>query len=395
MGSADLQSVHIVQVSIDESLFTGDREAEPVRRQLSYGRELVRLRPGSRMTILVVTTWPVAQSFAYENVVIEPVVVGRVSLIPIWRRLAAAHRLDPIAVITTQNAWSEAWPALFFGRYYGVPVLGQIHADFFSSQFQSEYGRSLGARLRLRIARRLFRHFSGLRVVGQRIADTLCRLGYQPQSHVHVFPVSVALLRQAPAPRPQRSGERHVLFVGRLVPVKNLEDWLRVAARVAAAQPDVIFDIVGDGILRASLEAQARELGIAGLVRFHGFIPNHELPALYGTADVFLLTSHYEGFGRVLVEAYAQGVPAVGTRVAGVEDIIDDGVTGYLCEPGDVEGLVERVLQLVREPVLAAQMGRAGGQRVRRLFDPDELTRKWVALLISYAEAPAAADLRM
>jgi SAM-dependent methyltransferase len=181
---------------------------------------------------------------------------------------------------------------------------------------------------------------------------------------------------------------REVLFVGRLVPEKALETWLAVAARVAAARPDVRFTVAGDGARRSALEARATALGIAHRVAFLGRVPHAGLAPLYGRAAVLLLTSRSEGFGRVVVEAAAANTPAVAAGVGGVPDAVEHGVTGFVHAPDDVEGMAASVVALLDDPARRRALGVAAARHARTRFDPVRLRRDWVELL---AGGPPAA----
>lgn len=376
------QSLHIVQIGQDEGLLTGDPASEPVARQLAYSRELARLAPGSRMSIIILTKDAAARRSSLENLTLVPAAGlwgGRGQVLSQLRQL---HRELPIDLITTQTVFNEAWLALLFARRHRLPVVGQVHFDLFSPDARRDnLGRDLGGRLRYALGLRLLHRFAALRVVGQGIAREMASQGLHQQ--VHTLPVMVDMAREAdsgtnaPGPRPHR-----VLFVGRLCHQKNLEDWLRVAARVAAADAEVIFDIVGDGPLKDALVQQAQSLGLASRVCFHGFIPNRQLGPFYREAAVFLLTSHYEGFGRVLIESYAHQTPVVAPLITGVEDIVDPGRTGFLHPPGDLEGMAASVLRLLLNPEEAQRLGAAGQTLVRKRFNPQSLMQAWVALLV-------------
>jgi glycosyltransferase involved in cell wall biosynthesis len=155
---------------------------------------------------------------------------------------------------------------------------------------------------------------------------------------------------------------------------------------VAQQVPEARFEIVGDGPEREALEADARRQGLDRSVQFTGPIPYAALGAAYGRASVFLLTSHYEGFGRVVAEAALHGLPVVAPEIAGVEDIIIQGVTGFLHAPGDVAGMSASVIRLLQENALRIEMGRRARQSVLKRYDPQRLTQEWVALLIASAK---------
>ena len=379
-------SIYIVQVGIDSDVFFQGPEGEPLRRQLRYGELLEESHPGSRMTLVILTPRRDARPFQIGHVEFQPLVVrnwgfGRIIVwVRLWRRLLTLHAKLSIDVVTTQTVHDEAWLVLLFGRLKRVPVVGQMHYDVFSPAAQEDLSRNwLVGAVRSALIKRFLPAFASVRVVGNRIAATIAERGLN--GNVLVLPVMVPLMNRANPSGAQRKPV--VLFVGRLCSQKNMYEWLRVCARVTRQLPAAGFEVLGDGPLRPELERRARELGIT--VRFYGFVPNQELSTWYSTAGVFLLTSRSEGFGRVLVEAYAHGLPVVATRITGVEDIVLHGLTGYLHDLGDTDGMAESVLALLRDPSLACRMGQLGEAHVQEHFDPDRLAGAWVGLLAELA----------
>jgi glycosyltransferase involved in cell wall biosynthesis len=376
--------LHIVQVGYDNTVFLSTAPSDTLNRQLNYGRELACQRPGSRMSVILLTTLASARQFERENVVFIPVIASRLQRLPkLYSQLSALHRAQPLDVIATQTIHSEAWVAVLFGKLHGVDIVGQIHYDLFSPVAQRDVlGHGLYGRLYHALSLWMLRHMFAVRVVGRRIQERLLAAGLH--HNVHVVPVPVTMdvgtaTSHLPAPA------HRVLFVGRLVFAKNLGEWLQVVQQVAARDTDVTFEIVGEGPLRNTLETETKRLGLDRRVHFTGAIAYDRLPRIYRSAKVFLLTSRYEGFGRVVVEAYLNGVPVVATRIAGVEDVVEDGQTGFLHPPGDVTGMANSVLRLLHDDSLRRQMGQRGRDLVRARFDPQRLSREWVSLLISAA----------
>ncbi|MBI3621084.1 MAG: glycosyltransferase family 4 protein [Nitrospirae bacterium] len=148
-----------------------------------------------------------------------------------------------------------------------------------------------------------------------------------------------------------------VLTVACLKPQKAPGDVVEVAARVCRDRPDARFLIAGDGELRPQLEAQIRAEGLEGRVILLGW--RRDIPQLMRAADLFLLTSRWEGLPRAILEALAAGLPVVATAADGVTDIIQDGVNGYVAPVGDVEGLAGRVDELLRAPAVRQRMSAA------------------------------------
>lgn len=160
--------------------------------------------------------------------------------------------------------------------------------------------------------------------------------------------------------------------VGRLRPWKRPDLFLCAAARVSAAQPDVHYAVVGDTIFPSGhgylgeLRALALDLGIEERVAFPGY--RSDIAQVMATFDVLVHTAEAEPFGRVLIEAMAAGRPIVAFRDGGVPEIVADGETGILVEPGDVDGIAAAVLTLLADPERRRRMGAAGRERAARLF---------------------------
>ena len=142
---------------------------------------------------------------------------------------------------------------------------------------------------------------------------------------------------------------------------------------------------MGDGPLRGDLEDKVRSLGLAERVNFRGFVPYGALPSIYRSSTAFLLTSHCEGAPRVVFESCSQRLPVVATRISGVEDIVEDGKTGFLHANGDVEGMAASVSRLLGDDALRDRMGKAARASVLERFDPEQVARAWMSLLVSAA----------
>ena len=382
MEGAAPQPLHIVQIGSDDTVFQADAPSDTLRRQIDYARELARRRPGSCMTVIMLTYMRSARTIEQEGLRIVPVVGSRLSRWPkLYGLLQRLHAARPIDVITTQTVHTDAWVALWFGARHTTPVVGQIHYDLFAPSAQHErLGRGMLGGLRQAISVRLLRRMAAVRVDGGEIAPRLRAAHVQ---NVAVIPIPVTMALDPMTKR--RSPEPLVLFVGRLAPQKNLGLWLRVAQRVAERVPQAQFELVGDGPLLEELRAETLRLHLEERVKFSGHIAYSKLDQVYNRAGVFLLTSNYEGLVRVVIEASLHGVPVVATAISGVRDIISHGETGFLHAQEDVEGLAASVIRLLEDPAFASQIGRRGEQSVREHYDPERLTREWVTLLINSA----------
>ncbi|MCH7760995.1 glycosyltransferase family 4 protein [candidate division TA06 bacterium] len=144
-------------------------------------------------------------------------------------------------------------------------------------------------------------------------------------------------------------------------PQKAPLDFIQVAKGVIGTLPDCRFLIVGDGELRGEVEKMIQEFGLADHVKLLGW--RRDVPEVLSTFDLFLLTSLWEGLPLVYGEVMSEGKPIVATRVDGTPEVIEDGVNGYLVEPRDIKGMVDRVLRLLKDDGLRKKMGEAGRKR--------------------------------
>lgn len=175
--------------------------------------------------------------------------------------------------------------------------------------------------------------------------------------------------------------------VTRLSTQKAPLDFVRAAALVHGALPDVWFVLVGGGDLRPEVEAMARELGVADRLVLTGL--RRDVPELMAAFDFFALSSLWEGLPRVLPQAMASGLPIVATAADGTAEAVSDGLNGFLTPPGDPVALAQRLLDLLANPALARRLGQAGRERAAEFGD-----RRMVAQIDAlYRELLAAKNL--
>jgi glycosyltransferase involved in cell wall biosynthesis len=185
----------------------------------------------------------------------------------------------------------------------------------------------------------------------------------------------VARLQEAVGRIPRVAGR--VLFVGRLEQMKGIDTLLRAFAALRIEHISHLR-IVGGGSLCSSLEALARELGIADRVTFVGFVP---VPAIYeefAAAEIFAGLSRSEALGNVFLEAQAAGCAVVGTRVGGIPDSVTDGETGLLVPPDDPAAAREALERLINDAGLREKLSDAGREHAKK-YD-------WSVIAERYAE---------
>jgi glycosyltransferase involved in cell wall biosynthesis len=137
---------------------------------------------------------------------------------------------------------------------------------------------------------------------------------------------------------------------------------VRAASIVAQSVPEAWFVMVGDGPLRAEVEALAAELGLTGRLVLTGL--RRDVPELLAAFDLFALSSLWEGLPRVLPQAMATGLPIVATAIDGNAEAVTGGENGLLVPAGEPAALAQAIVELLRNPSQAAQMGQVGRTRV-------------------------------
>lgn len=274
------------------------------------------------------------------------------------RRARALIRQSPDAVIHTHNAMAHYYAVL---ASLGLPVKCRINTR-----------HGMGGRIRSGRQEWLYRQ--SLR--GTDYAVAVCEAarqrfaadGMRPRRALLSVPNGIRLERFRPADDVARqslvaelglpTGSRIIGTVGRLQPVKDHALLLRAFAKVRVQVPEAALVIVGDGPLRAALEAQAEQAGLSDAVRFMG--DRHDVPRLLTGMEVFALTSTSEGYSVALLEACASSLPIVATDVGGNREIVRHGVNGRLVPSGDTAAIATALIALLRGGEQAAAMGRAG-----------------------------------
>lgn len=160
-----------------------------------------------------------------------------------------------------------------------------------------------------------------------------------------------------------------LLYVGRLSAAKGLPVLLESLVSLRSQFPQLRLTVVGDGEDRAELEALTQKLGLAEMVNYVGYQSQAEVRDVMQQTDVFVLPSFAEGVPVSLMEAMAAQVPVVTTRIAGISELVEDGVSGYLVPPGNQTALREAIANLVTQPERRNSFGQAGRAKVEREFD--------------------------
>ncbi len=266
-------------------------------------------------------------------------------------RLLKANRFD---VVHTHN-WAVFLEGGLAGLLAGTPVmLHTVHGPY------TDYSPSLSSRLKI-----VLRHFLELLIARRfhRIVTVSDAIRNYIEKSIHIPGERLSTVHNgipAAAKPPNRPQREIVTFitVGRLAPVKNHEMMLRAFHDLAKQHQNVRLVIVGDGPQRPALEAEIKRHRIEDKVSMRGFRP--DIDALLADADIFMLTSRYEGISIALLEAMRSGLPAICTSVGGIPETVIDGETGLLVPLDNHEALVRAMATLAGSKTLRDEMGKQG-----------------------------------
>jgi glycosyltransferase involved in cell wall biosynthesis len=291
--------------------------------------------------------------------------------------LLRARRPDVLHTHTAKAGALGRVAARLLGRRGPRAVVHTYHGHVFSGYFSPAKTRAIVA-----TERQLARLATRLLTVSDEIGDDVVSHGIAPRAKVQTmllgleldaFALDDAARAAARASFRDELGigadEQVVTLIARLVPIKRVDRFLRVATR--AQRPGVRFVIVGDGDLGDELRASPEARALGDAVIFAGF--RRDMPAVCAGSDLIVQTSDNEGTPVSLIEAGAAGLASVSTDVGGVRTVVLDGETGLLAAADDEAGLAAAIGALLDDPAHAAQMGAHARERCRTMFSLDRL----------------------
>jgi len=296
--------------------------------------------------------------------------------------IGRVHRERPCDVLRVHSLRFTGGAALIARRLYGLPAPVIAHHHHVDRDRWTD-------RIERRVAQQCDMIITGSEFSRQQICSALA---VDPE-RVEVVHYGVS---KAFGPQPSDEGlaaewgisDRPVLlYLGSLKARKNLPTLLAALAKVRRESGDAHLVLLGQGDQAQTLQRQAQALGLTEYVRFVGFVPEADKVRWYNLADIFVLPSRLEGFGLAAAEAMACGKPVVASRSASLPEVVAHGETGLLCDPDDPDDFAQAIMRLLRDRELAAGMGQAGRDRVRRFFQWDQSVRRTLAL---YEEAVQA-----
>ena len=207
---------------------------------------------------------------------------------------------------------------------------------------------------------------------------------------LELTPLGVDTAEFAPRPFRENPPAFEILSVGRLAAVKGQQVMIAAVDRVAREGRKIRLRLAGEGPDRAELEREVERRGLSRVVAFEGNLDQDRLRAVYRESDTFVLSSFAEGLPVVLMEAMAMEIPCIATWIAGVPELIRDGVDGLLVAPGDAASLARAIVRLMSDAALQRRLGQSGRQRILEGYDVAANVRRLGEVFSRRLAGPAA-----
>jgi glycosyltransferase involved in cell wall biosynthesis len=391
-GSLPPRALRALMVSLSDAILTGQGGGDVRDRHLEYARRIGHLH----MIVYSPRAHDLEATALSEGLTVYPTrsrspltFVGDAVRIGGGICRAEADAGHPINLITTQDPFSTGLAGWLLHRRCDAPLDVQSHASFFDNRYWIRERPLRHGAFNL-LGKWIARRADTLRVVNTDERDRSIRAGVEPHRievintpvNVDRFlapvdPSAVAALRRAldlPDDAPV------ILWVGRPVWFKRLPTLLDAFSRVHAEHPAARLVLVGDFSNAQDIPARVRELGLSDAVIFTGRVAHADLPVYYALADVYALSSVYEGLPKVLVEAAASATPVVSTAMAGGVDAVVDGETGLLAEIENPADFAAKLSTLLSDPDRARAMGRRARERACDVYDRAATIERIIAM---------------
>ena len=198
--------------------------------------------------------------------------------------------------------------------------------------------------------------------------------------------------RKQLAPMKKLKRKIRILFVGRFEARKGIDTLLAIIPRLCKINSQMEFDLVGDYSIVIDNDKTFKEnfeltapRQVKDRVKFHGKLSDDELKQCYADCDIFVAPSRFESFGLIYLEAMMFAKPVVGCRVGGIPEVVIDGESGLLAEPGDEDSLYHCIKKLIEDEALRSKLGANGRARYEQFFSVQEMAKKCVEIYLSQA----------
>jgi glycosyltransferase involved in cell wall biosynthesis len=262
-------------------------------------------------------------------------------------------------------------------RVYGLPYLISLRGADVPSDEVKRFARHY--KFLRPLVRWLWRDANAVVAVSNGLRDYAFQT--TPDLPIQVIPNAIELSVFTPPSHRNGDGPVKLLFVGRFNAFKNVEKLIEAAGRLKEMGVDNFeLQLVGEGERRSSVERMVIEKGLTRQVQFLGWIDRAAIVERYRQADLFVTATTWEGMPNTVLEGMACGLPVVATRASGLEELVKDGVNGYLVNINDVNALAERISMLINNPDERQRMSKESRAIAEREFAWEYITERYVEI---------------
>lgn len=299
----------------------------------------------------------------------------------LWR-LKSLVKKEGYDIVQTNLIHADLWGALLrvFSRLpFKLVSVKHGYDEGFQKRFGFDHTRLTHDRF-FRISRYANSKMDHSAAISEGLAELLIKGGLIARDKIDVIHYGFDFSDKKPAADISRYqyGNPQLVIVGRLIPVKQHSLVLQILPALLEKYPGLKLVLVGAGELEEELKKQAFESGIKDAVVFAGFQSNiHDYIA---ASDLMLVPSSAEGFGVVILESWHNKVPVIAFDVPAPNEIIDDGVNGFLIKPFDTNQLKEKIEALLDQPQFCRQLGEKGFAKLQQTFTMEVMVNKTIAL---------------
>lgn len=377
-----VQKMRTVGEMYEETVPILESETDRIRTvMVSYDRALLDPESGVAKRVL---------SIADRKTTIVPIVISvggsfsGGSVVRIWKAVCVgireARKLPDRTVVTAQDPFAAGFVGYCISRWTNVPLEIQEHGDFYSGYWEKESWKN---RLLSLCGRFILRRAERVRAVSERIKTDLIRIGID-EKKIDIIPVSQELVFSDC--REQSVDVPRLIAPCRFVKQKGLDTLIEAARILKERGVRFRLDLIGEGFEQAALEALIQKYRLQNAIRI---LPWMRTGDLWKGADLFVLSSRYEGWGRTIVEAMAAGIPIVTTDVGCVGSFFRPQIDGRVVQPNDPVALADVIREQLTEHDRRIALCRSARRRAETLATTNELHNNqrngWDALLCAPA----------
>ena len=391
-----MKNYNLIMISQDTDLFLGAIGSKVIgdsfKRHIEYSK-ILNSKSGKRSKLLVITYVPRKYSnskkdkFINDNLVIRPSFsyIRLFFFIDVIRILFQefSNGFQP-TLITTQNPWGEGLIGLIIAKIFKCNFLPQLHTDI-----TSEYWLKKNPLLKIiRKTTTIFvlNNAKIIRLVSISQKNKLINKKLITENKIRVVPVAITEKQNNKSLNKNELGKNinktTILFIGRFDEVKDLNLWIETAKQINLNYPNIIYKMIGNGPEFNKIKMKVKSENLDKSFIFTGAIPSDKINNHFTKNSILLLTSHYEGFGRVLVEAMSNKIPCISTECTGPNDIILDKKSGFIIKERSAIHLANACCKLIKDKNLYSKMSKYSYEIFKNNFEFRKIADDFIELLL-------------